>query len=68
VQPFRVKKIIASKRGSFEDLLALVQKRKRANRPKSNRKKPWLKHSGWAKDDPIYEKAMKIGAAYREAS
>jgi hypothetical protein len=27
--------------------------------------RPWLKHFGWAKDDPIYDEAMKLGAAYR---
>ncbi len=28
----------------------------------------WLKLAGWAKEDPLYDKAMKLGAAWRRAS
>ena len=28
----------------------------------------WKTHIGWAKDDPFYDKAMKLGAAYRKRS
>lgn len=30
--------------------------------------KPWLRHAGWAKDDPIYDEAMRLGAEYRKSS
>jgi hypothetical protein len=36
---------------------------------KSRRTKAgWLKRAGWAKDDPIYDAAMRLGARYRKAS
>ena len=25
----------------------------------------WLKNVGWAKDDPVYDEAMRLGAAWR---
>lgn len=28
----------------------------------------WLKLAGWAKDDPLYDKAMKLGARWRKTS
>ncbi|MBL9177662.1 MAG: hypothetical protein JNM65_06335 [Verrucomicrobiaceae bacterium] len=28
----------------------------------------WLKLAGWAKDDPLYDEAMKLGAQWRKAS
>ena len=31
-------------------------------------KNGWLKLAGWAKDDPIYDEAMKLGAAWRRNS
>ena len=42
-------------------MLAMIQ-----NRPKENRR-PWMKHFGWAKDDPIYDEAMRLGAEYRRS-
>ena len=29
------------------------------------RKAGWLKLAGWAKDDPLYDEAMKLGAEWR---
>ena len=26
----------------------------------------WVKHGGWAKNDPIYEEAVKLGAKWRK--
>ena len=31
-------------------------------------KKGWLKLAGWAKDDPTYDEAMKLGAEWRRKS
>jgi hypothetical protein len=31
-------------------------------------KRGWLKLAGWAKDDPLYDEAMKLGAAWRKTS
>lgn len=28
----------------------------------------WLKLAGWAKDDPLYDEAMKLGVQWRKAS
>jgi len=28
-------------------------------------KEGWLKHVGWAKDDPVYDEAIRLGAAWR---
>ncbi|MBX7209505.1 MAG: hypothetical protein K1X78_14410 [Verrucomicrobiaceae bacterium] len=28
----------------------------------------WLKLAGWAKDDPLYDKAMKLGSEWRKTS
>jgi len=28
----------------------------------------WLELAGWAKDDPLYDKAMKLGTQWRKAS
>ncbi len=28
----------------------------------------WLKLAGWAKDDPLYDEAMKLGAEWRRTS
>jgi hypothetical protein len=27
--------------------------------------RPWEQQFGWAKDDPIYDEAMRLGAEYR---
>ena len=36
---------------------------------KAGETKPgWLKRAGWAKDDPIYDAAMRLGARYRKSS
>ena len=36
---------------------------------KPGKAKPgWLKRACWAKDDPIYDAAMRLGARYRKAS
>ena len=36
---------------------------------KAGKTKPgWLKRAGWAKDDPIYDAAMRLGARYRKSS
>jgi hypothetical protein len=54
---------------TVEQRLAALEKRLAAiERPLRKAKKPWLLHAGWAKDDPIYDKAMKLGAAYRRSS
>lgn len=34
----------------------------------SRTKRGWLKLAGWAKDDPLYDEAMKLGAAWRKTS
>ena len=31
-------------------------------------KNGWLKLAGWAKDDPLYDEAMKLGAEWRKTS
>jgi hypothetical protein len=33
----------------------------------ADQRRPWEKSFGWAKDDPIYEEAMKLGAEYRRS-
>ena len=31
-------------------------------------KSSWLKLAGWAKDDPVYDEAMRLGSAFRKSS
>jgi hypothetical protein len=41
----------------------------RTKKPQASKgKRGWLKLAGWAKDDPIYTEAMKLGSAWRKAS
>jgi hypothetical protein len=63
-----MKPIAKSESAAFERLLDGVQSAKRKHMPKSNRQRPWLRHAGWAKDDPIYDEAMKRGEEYRKSS
>ena len=42
-------------------MLAIVR-----SRPKEDQR-PWMKSFGWAKDDPIYDEAMRLGAEYRRS-
>jgi hypothetical protein len=50
---------------TLELRLSLVEKRLEALEGKRRSKQAWRAHIGWAKDDPLYEKAMKLGAKYR---
>ena len=49
-------------------LKAIETRLSKLETPRVKSKKPWLLHAGWAKDDPVYEKAMKLGAAWRKSS
>ncbi|MBL9130756.1 MAG: hypothetical protein JNG86_06125 [Verrucomicrobiaceae bacterium] len=41
----------------------------RVKKPKAVKGKDgWLRLAGWAKDDPLYDEAMKLGKAWRKAS
>ena len=55
---------------TLEDRVKAIEKRLTAlEAVKSKSIKPgWLKRAGWAKDDPIYDQAMRLGARYRKAS
>ena len=46
-------------------LRAIESRLAKLEKPSVKSKKPWLLHAGWAKDDPVYAKAMKLGAAWR---
>ena len=49
----------------IEQELADLKKRVKQLEAKAVGDPAWLKHAGWAKDDPIYDEAMKIGAEWR---
>ena len=42
-------------------LIEMIRKRP------EGQKRPWMKHFGWAKDDPLYDEAMKLGEEYRRS-
>ena len=49
-------------------LEAEVARLKASNTNGANQKKPWwLENWGWAKDDPHYAEAMRLGREYRES-
>lgn len=51
----------------LEHRVAALERRLAAVESKSPDNKPaWLKHVGWAKDDPVYDEAMKLGAEWRK--
>ena len=55
---------------TLEQRVTAIEKRVTAlEAVKARRAKPgWLKRAGWAKGDPIYDAAMRLGARYRKAS
>lgn len=55
---------------TIEQRVAAIEKRLAALESLKTRKtKPgWLKRAGWAKGDPIYDEAMRLGARYRKSS
>lgn len=44
---------------ALEARLAVLEKQR------SGGKRSWWRHAGWAKDDPLYEEAMRLGAEWR---
>lgn len=56
-------KAAVTKEPSFEEKLASIQARKKKSVPSA--KKGWVACFGWAKDDPIYDEAMRLGAEWR---
>jgi len=51
----------------LETRVAELERRLAVVETKANRGSPaWLKHGGWAQDDPIYDEAMKLGAQWRK--
>ena len=55
-------KTLAQRLKELEARVAAIEK------PPRQAQKPWLAHAGWAKNDPIYDRAMEMGAAYRKSS
>jgi hypothetical protein len=55
---------------TLEQRVTVLEKRLAAiEGAKTAKTKPgWLKRAGWAKDDPIYDAAMRLGARYRKSS
>ena len=44
---------------ALEARLALLEKQR------SRGKRSWWRHAGWAKDDALYDEAMRLGAEWR---
>ena len=55
---------------TLEQRVTVIEKRRTAlEAVKARKTKPgWLKRAGWAKGDPIYDEAMRLGADYRKSS
>ena len=53
-------KRIEQKLAELDHRLAVVEAN--AARPKES---AWLKHAGWAANDPIFDEAMRLGAVWR---
>ena len=55
---------------TLEQRVTVIEKRRTAlEAVKARKTKPgWLKPAGWAKGDPIYDEAMRLGADYRKSS
>jgi hypothetical protein len=51
---------------AIELRMSALEKRLAALEKKGKPSQAWRAHIGWAKDDPLYDKAMKLGAAYRK--
>ena len=49
---------------ALEKRVSALEKRS----PARKGRRGWLKLAGWAKDDPLYDKAMKLGAEWRKTS
>lgn len=47
--------------------LNALERRLEALEKKRRPKLAWRAHIGWAKDDPLHEMAMKLGAEYRKS-
>lgn len=51
---------------SVEDILARAAEKQRAVIELARKNgKDWRRTVGWAKDDPIYDEAMRLGAQWR---
>lgn len=49
---------------ALEKRVSALEKRAQPRRGRRG----WLKLAGWAKDDPLYDEAMKLGAEWRKTS
>lgn len=56
-------KVAGPDESSFKVMLAEIQARKKVSVPPA--KTDWMKYVGWAKDDPVYDEAMRLGAEWR---
>lgn len=52
---------------TLELRLSALEKRLEALESKGLSKQAWRAHVGWAKNDPLYDKAMKLGSEYRQS-
>ncbi len=51
----------------LESRVAELERRLATLETKSTRAAaPWVRHGGWADNDPIYDEAMKLGAQWRK--
>jgi hypothetical protein len=57
-------KTAKTERDVLVELVERAQARQAIAKPRA--KKDWFRTAGWAKDDPIFEEAMTLGAAWRK--
>jgi hypothetical protein len=63
-QPHNMTRTLEQRVKAVEDRLAAME-----TQPASKQaSKPWLKHSGWAANDRLYDRAAKHGLSYRKSS
>ncbi len=48
---------------AYVQMLERIQARRMNDRPEA--KTEWMQFAGWAKDDPVYDEAVRLGEAWR---